>query len=57
MSLQSIDIIHFFLNQIEIARTNPEPIIKHLQQRRFIEDDQFVHSQLSNIRYKTEEGK
>lgn len=55
-TLQSVSLIHYFQHQIDEARTNPAAIIKHLQERAFIDDDQFAHSQLKNIRFKTEEG-
>ena len=53
MSLESISLINFFKTTIDQARHNPQAIIHHLHQRQFDADNQYQHSLLPNIKYRT----
>ena len=56
MSLESISLIHFFKATIDQVRKNPQSMIHILSQRQFDADNQYQHSLLPNIKYRTEEG-
>ena len=56
MSLNSISLINFFKTEVDTARENPHKIRTRLEERKFDEENQFQHSLLPNIKYKTEEG-
>ena len=53
MSLESISLINFFKTTIDQARKNPQSMINILHQRQFDTDNQYQHSLLPNIKYRT----
>ena len=43
-TISSKQLVYFFKDQINKARTNPNSFVIHLQNRHFINPQEFVHS-------------
>lgn len=57
MSIDSKDLVLFFRDEINNARTNPSLLISRLQNRKFINDYEYEHALIPNLHYKVAEGR